>query len=216
MHRHDLALVAFLLVVRAIGCGGVTEQAPGSGGNGAGATSGGGAAPQCTDASQCKLFSDCCSCEAIGPNEFTPAMCPDPCGQKTCEALGITAGSVKCIAGQCVAGIKCNVLDVFCNGPMPKCPVGQRPSVVNHCWGPCVPSAECIEVMSCADCDTSKQICVTTGDGTRHCADIPKECGAGIPTCACMGSSVCIAPYSKCRDAPPGDPNGTSLYCSAN
>ncbi|MFO0568293.1 MAG: hypothetical protein U0263_21710 [Polyangiaceae bacterium] len=220
-----------LLVTFVASCGGSTDTVPpgdggaglggsagtlasgGGGGGGMGAASGG-PPPQCTNASQCQLFSDCCSCVAVGPNEVTPPMCPDPCVQDACAALGVGGSSVQCVVGQCVAGIQCNVLDVFCNAPMPQCPVGKRPAVVNHCWGPCVPVNECQAAMSCADCATPKQICVTEGDViTRHCVDVPAECGQGVPTCACMGKSVCIPPYSVCHDALPGDPDGTSIKC---
>ncbi|MBN2196696.1 MAG: hypothetical protein JW751_28060 [Polyangiaceae bacterium] len=32
----------------------------------------------------------------------------------------------------------CNVDDALCNTPAPVCPEGYLPSVIDHCWGPCV------------------------------------------------------------------------------
>jgi hypothetical protein len=188
------------------GSGGVpsTGGSPGTGGASVGGGSAGtGIGPECTDSSQCKLFEDCCSCEAYAQGEDPPPSCFAACKQTKCSELGLAPDDVACVAGRCVPLIDCSS-PVFCNALPPDCNVGEVPSVVGGCWGACVPATECPSVPSCEACTGPLTTCVTIdfsgGDGvTRHCVSIPKGC-EGTPTCACMGQNVCIAPTSECTD----------------
>ncbi|MCE7893496.1 MAG: hypothetical protein DYH12_27970 [Sorangiineae bacterium PRO1] len=192
------------------GAGGVGGSS-GTGGTSVGGSSGaggsGGMAPgaECTDDSQCTLFSDCCTCAALGPNEPQPPSCDMACKQNSCEAHGVTGGKARCVAGQCIVGYACQPTQVFCNALPPTCPKGEVPSVLGGCWGPCVPAVQCAGVSSCTQCTGALTTCVAYdlqgGDvgGGAHCVAIPKGC-EGTPTCSCMGASACHSPYSACTD----------------
>jgi hypothetical protein len=184
------------------GSGGATGGSAGVSGAGGstGGSGGSGGAPECTDAKQCTLFSDCCTCVALGPNDPEPPVCPATCIQDACSAMGITQAS--CQAGSCVAGVQC--VGATCESIPPTCEPGQVPSVIGSCWGPCVPVTQCAAVPSCAACSGPLQTCVVieqqTGDGPSfHCVDIPKGC-EGTPNCECMGDKVCPAPFDTCID----------------
>ena len=45
--------------------------------------------------------------------------------------------------GACGDGVSCTKEAVRCAAPKPVCPEGQEPSVVNDCYGACVPVASC-------------------------------------------------------------------------
>lgn len=185
------------------GIGG-TSGSSGSSGVGGGSTGGAtGVPPECTDASQCTLFSDCCSCMALAPNEPAPVPCPATCLQDECSALGVSTASIACAAGRCVAGIPCDA-QVVCASLPPTCDPGMVASTSGGCWGPCVPATECSGVLDCSFCSGPVQTCVTVdhqgGDGpSRHCVDIPKAC-ENDPTCSCMAQNVCLPPFATCTD----------------
>ncbi|MFO0566424.1 MAG: hypothetical protein U0263_12215 [Polyangiaceae bacterium] len=183
------------------GSGGVGGSTGGVGGGGTGGTN---PFAECTDDSQCTLFSDCCTCVALGPNEGVPPSCDMACKQNTCEARGVTSGKAQCVAGQCIVGYECRSEQALCNMPPPKCDPGQMPSIINACYGPCVPATECASVSQCTDCNGPLTTCVhydmQSGDASaNHCVQVPKGC-EGSPTCACMGANVCTAPFSACTD----------------
>ncbi|MBK7584211.1 MAG: hypothetical protein IPI67_28920 [Myxococcales bacterium] len=128
--------------------------------------------------------------------------------------MGLKGGQATCAAGKCVVGFDCDADKVFCNALPPLCEGGMTPSVNGGCWGPCVPVSECASIPTCADCTAPGTVCVTvdmqSGDSAAsHCVEVPKGC-EGSPTCACMGSSVCPAPFSACFDQK--QPSG--LLCS--
>src|SRR5688572_10912195 len=137
--RHFANLLLPLLV--GWGCGGSTsgESNGGSSGSGgvasggaagasvdggaAGSTSGGapGLPPECVEKSACTLFSDCCTCTALGPNEKAPAQCEAACTKTKCEELGVDQTTVSCTLGRCIAGVNCDGTAVHCNAPPPAC-----------------------------------------------------------------------------------------------
>ena len=166
-----------------------------------GAAGSGGATGECTDSSQCRLFSDCCTCVALAPGEPDPPSCPITCIQSKCAQLQIDATDVSCAAGVCAAGFAC-AAEVLCRMAPPVCQMGFVPSVVGTCWGPCVPAEECASVRDCAACTDPLDICVTyvTQLGPQHhCVPVPKGC-EGTPNCRCLGSRVCLRPFGSCTD----------------
>ncbi len=188
------------------GLGGAAGAAGGTGG-GVGGTLGG----QCTEATQCKLFSDCCTCAAIGVGDPDPPSCFAECVQDACSALGVTAANVGCAAGSCNAGIDCSG-NAACDIMQPICDPGMVASISKTCYGPCVPVTQCASVPSCAVCNGPLDTCVTIdaqSGPSEHCVGIPKGC-EGTPTCECMGGSVCISPFDACSDLSGVDGMGCS------
>lgn len=188
------------------GTGGAGTGGAATGGAGTGGAGTGGAVnkPECTTASDCRLVSDCCTCRAGpvgGPN---PQPCPLLCVQSKCNQEMLPSGAVDCVAGRCVAGFNCDASTVVCGGPTPSCAPGEVPTVnpSGTCYsGGCVPATQCKRVTSCADC-SADQACVNnvTFQGNQaHCVTIPTTC-QGTATCACLGASSCVSPYTICAD----------------
>lgn len=189
------------------GSGGATGGTGGSvtggtGGASTGGTGGAAAKPECTQASDCKVFEDCCSCEGV-PSSANPSICKMACTTKKCAELGVSSTEVSCVAGRCVKGYECDSSKVVCLSMPPKCAAGEVAQVKGSCWtGKCVPAGECLGVASCSECDGSKYACVTNvakPAPTRHCVDVPQICG-GAATCGCFGPSVCTSPFTSCND----------------
>ena len=184
---------------------GATGGAAGAGGTGTGATGGTGgtggvASPECKADGDCKVFTDCCSCEGV-PNAENPTACPANCLQAKCSEISAPKAAA-CIAGRCVMGFDCDSSKVTCKSVPPSCAAGQVALVNGNCWqGSCVPADECHTVKDCAAC-TGPLACVTVTTQIaiqRHCVDIPAVCG-GAASCACFGPSVCTSPYTNCTD----------------
>jgi hypothetical protein len=80
--------------------------------------------------------------------------------------------------GACDDGASCTKEMVECSDPKPECPAGQQPSVVDDCWGPCVPLASCrclyhwmcpnLEVNTCLELE-------------YRCGPNPNLVDAGVP-----------------------------------
>lgn len=177
----------------------------------AGTAGSGGSKTGCTESSQCTIFSDCCSCIALGPGDPAPTPCPALCATDKCTELGIDPNKQpECQAGQCVVGFDCDSSKAVCAMPPPSCPAGHVPSVPGGCWGPCVPATDCSFVPDCDHCDPSSQLCVQYAAWTveNHCVPIPPECKDDL-SCDCMGSDVCVDPFNLCFD----DPSQGSLSC---
>ncbi len=196
--------------------GGNTSSGQGGDAGGAGGVGGQGGVfenkPECTKASQCNLINDCCNCKGI-PSSEQPPVCDVPeCFAPMCEALDFPNLEASCAAGRCVAGFDCDHTKVQCKSIQPECDPGKTPTVVNNCWGQCVPAEQCGQVGNCKQCGPD-QVCVnevTQLGFMRHCVNIPKVCKDKV-SCACMGASVCVAPYDNCSEA-----NGTlSCDCPA-
>ena len=165
----------------------------------------------CTDAAQCTIFSDCCSCIAVGPGDPAPVPCPALCATDKCTELGIDPNKQpECQAGQCVVGFDCDSSKAVCAMPPPSCDAGHVPSVQGGCWGPCVPATDCSFVPDCDHCDPSSQLCVKYSAWTveSHCVPIPPACKDDL-SCDCMGSDVCVDPFNLCFD----DPSQNTLSC---
>jgi hypothetical protein len=182
------------------GGGATADASVGTGGASGGAVDGG-LKPECTSEKDCKIFTDCCQCEAV-PNGETPASCHSVCKQNQCAALGLTAPQATCIAGRCVVGFECDSSKVFCKSVPPACPPGQVALVNGACWqGGCVPATECASVKDCSAC-TGELVCAEfpqRGGSTAHCYDVPQSCN-GNYGCSCAGAAVCSGPGLSCVD----------------
>jgi hypothetical protein len=196
------------------GTGGRGGGGGGSGTGGAQGTGGaaGGASPECKTDGDCRIFSDCCTCEGLAAGERDPPTCDLVCIQDRCAQLGLTIKAAACVAGRCVAGFQCDG-KVTCRAAEPVCPVGNVAVVLQNCWGGCVPTTECASVVDCARCAPSGHACATTVTqlGVQpHCVTVPQSCG-GNTSCSCLGPSVCLAPYSSCANQ--ADAKGVSCSC---
>ncbi len=175
------------------GRSGTTGGSVGTGGNPYGA--------DCVTASDCTLFSDCCTCAAVQAKK-TMTLCVTVCDQSACAARGIGTNEVACISGRCVIDRSCNANAALCNMIAPSCPTGQAPLIAKDCYtGGCVPAAQCSEVTSCSDCIAAGLRCVTdqTMPPSFHCVTTPTMC-SDYPSCDCMGvclgALTCVDPYS--------------------
>ncbi|MBI5532999.1 MAG: hypothetical protein HY898_09805 [Deltaproteobacteria bacterium] len=200
------------------GTGGmVTGGSSGMGGTvtggsaGAGAAGGPQAAPECKEAAQCTLWSDCCNCLPLAPGEQPPPCNQPECFVSACTSAGISATA--CAAGQCVFDVDCDESSVLCNGIPPTCAPGEVPSVKDKCWtGKCVQASMCTKVTSCAKCQPPSTcvVDVTQMGPQTHCVQVPDVC-KGQTTCACLGNAVCQPPYDTCSDS---NPPGQTISCS--
>ena len=172
-----------------------------AGGAGRGGASGSAPGPECMTAADCKLFTDCCTCDAVPVGDTVPS-CPAICTKTDCQARQLPQGAVACVAGRCVAGFACDASKVTCKIAVPACPAGEVPSVddAGTCYtGACAPATECTSVTSCASCTGTDQACVSysaLGGNHHHCVTMPPACG-GSATCDCLEAS-CVAPYRAC------------------
>jgi hypothetical protein len=65
-----------------------------------------------------------------------------------------------------------------------------------------VPTTECTSVTSCASCQSGTTACagyVTQLGNQAHCVTVPSACN-GDASCACLGPTVCLPPYTSCND----------------
>ena len=110
----------------------------------------------CTTAEPCaaglSCYADACSDEWHCVSHFDETV-EHPCEPEMmfyCGCDGVTfEASVTCPdrpfshPGACGDGESCFDGAVRCSDPAPVCPEGEAPSVVNDCWGPCIPIASC-------------------------------------------------------------------------
>ena len=151
------------VIVAWIAAGAPSDQPPGDGGMEEGGASDGGddAMPDgtvsgCTAAMPCgpelTCFADACSDEWQCMAHFDDTV-EHPCDPVTtlyCGCDGVTfEASITCPdrpfshPGACGDGESCYAGAVRCSDPAPICPEGEAPSVVNDCYGPCIPIASC-------------------------------------------------------------------------
>ncbi len=211
--------LAFVLVLLGVGCGGVTEQTTALGGSGGGAGSAGsggsgggsagsagsggapGATPECTRDEECTLFDDCCRCEGQPRAGRPTPSCDQQCLQSSCSARRIT--QARCIVGRCVAAFECDEAQVRCRRAAPACPPRQLPEIREGCYtGDCVDAAQCRSASHCMSCMNAGMVCAAIDRETgpeAHCVTVPSRCNGDF-SCACLGPSVCIAPFDTCTD----------------
>ncbi len=198
------------------GASGGSSGASGSSGSGSGGTagSGGSPGPECSQASDCKGFQDCCSCMAV-PNSVNPPGCDAACTDERCKVLGVDVNKVACVAGRCVMNFDCDTSKVACKMAEPQCPPGTTPQVSINCYtGECVDASQCEFVPDCAKCATEEACSVyQTQIGLRpHCVSIPAGCGSDT-SCTCLGPTTCVGGFNSCQDL--SGVKGVSCDCPA-
>ena len=182
------------------GRGGASGMAGGAGKGGASGTAPG---PECTTAADCKLFADCCTCDAIPVGDTASFLPGDLHAETAVPGPPTAAGS-----GGLRRRAMCRRLrlrriegDVQDRGSrLPRRARSPPSTTSGTCYtGACAPATECTSVTSCASCTGAGQACVsyaTQGGNHHHCVTIPAACG-GSATCDCLGES-CVAPYRAC------------------
>jgi hypothetical protein len=188
------------------GAGGAAGMA-GAGGSASGGGGGSTSHGECTQASDCVLHDDCCTCASV-PKTDPGATCNIACLADLCSTRGITASDVACVAGRCALSLSCNPKNITCTIPTPACGAGTLAGVRGNCFaGGCLPVAQCADVASCDTCTSAGLVCVTDqvlGGPTFHCVTVPSSCSSA-PTCQCLG--VCTGGF-QC-----GDPSSTTPLC---
>jgi hypothetical protein len=107
-------------------------------------------AAACAVDEDCRLVSDCCTCQAIPRDGKAPSCDPKrSCVTSVCaQYQGID--QARCAAGRCVLGFDCDTTTVVCKRLPPVCPTGQVPQVVGtqgaRCYGECVDATQCLKV----------------------------------------------------------------------
>jgi hypothetical protein len=206
-----LVLVGFASII-SVSCTG-TGDTPDAGMDGDGGIIGDRRIGECTPQLKCRLHSDCCNCLALAQGEDPP-----PCGLAICEAKACVKimdpdliGGTGCIGGRCVAFLNCSS-DVSCRVPTPECDPGEVPTVIDDCWGPCVPASDCPSFGSCSNCDPAFYVCVeyrSTFLIPTRCIAVPPECESDR-TCECLEEHMCLYPYDRCVD---GRPEENKIIC---
>ncbi len=183
------------------GASGSAGATGGGGRSGAGAPSGGAAGtaaagmagvaglgyPECQTADDCMLQSDCCGCSSV-PRDGRE-FCALDCVRDPCPEMGLSSADVQCSYGRCVFGRSCDY-SAGCPTLPPACPEGALPSVVDGCWGPCLPPTECGNVGSCSDCGDSFCVEFQAQRSSFHCVTRVQACDREN-YCECLG--VCGA-----------------------
>ena len=172
------------------GTGGQAGGGAGAGGSAAGGGAGSASHGECTQASDCVLHDDCCTCASV-PKDDLGATCNIACVADLCASRGITSVDVTCVAGRCVLARSCNPTSVTCKIATPACSTGSLPIVSGLCYaGGCLPVAQCSDVASCDVCTSAGLVCVTDqvlGGPSYHCVTVPSACSS-TPTCQCLGT----------------------------
>jgi hypothetical protein len=188
------------------GAGGAAGMA-GAGGTASGGSAGSTSHGECTQASDCVLHDDCCTCASV-PKTDQGATCNIACLADLCSTRGVTSADVTCVAGRCALALSCNPKNIACTIATPACAAGSLPGVRGSCYaGGCLPVAQCADVASCDTCSSAGLACVTDqalGGPTLHCVTVPSSCSSA-PTCQCLG--VCTGGF-QCAD-----PSSTTALC---
>jgi len=142
---------------------------------------------ECRSSDDCVLLDTCCRCDAA-PSE-PPDRCPIECAEGQCSALGVDAPA--CVFGRCVTSRDCDTSGVRCDATPPPCSDGLLPSVLDGCWGACLPASTCLAVASCEDCPDD-HVCVPLPDGAVRCAELDPKCATMPPTCDCIDPLTCL------------------------
>jgi hypothetical protein len=113
-------------------------------------------------------------------------------GERQCVDHGDCAEGERCFFGRCLVPNECNESAVTCSEPMPTCPSGQTPAVVDGCWDGCVPIDTCVDLDGCEMCEREGQLCrALIYMGTSYsCFERPVSCGE-VVTCECVAEAAC-------------------------
>jgi hypothetical protein len=185
------------------GGAGTTGGAATTGGNAV--TGGAGQATvECTTDGDCRLLDGCCFCAAVPQDTPDPSCMRAECKKNECPDPP-TKPTPICAFGQCALDVDCDPSQVTCPSAPPWCPAGMLPSVIAHCWGPCIDPTQCRSVPSCSDC--GDYVCASLGfmSGTvTRCVRTPAVC-EDRADCGCLGAAVCESlPGMLCSDVSPG------------
>jgi len=98
-------------------------------------------------------------------------------------------GDELCIFGRCVLDPKvCEPSKVTCADDPPECGAKTLPSIVDGCWGECVPYEECGFLGSCEPCLEAELGCQQTGEiKSAGCFESASDCDS----CDCLPPEVC-------------------------
>ena len=96
--------------------------------------------------------------------------------------------------------VSCNPTLVLCDGPIPECPPGEVPEVVDGCWGQCVPILECATEPSCDDCQGG--FCAAYEGFTVEYRCVMPTLMCSALQCSCLAPYFCVEPFDACSDAP--------------
>ncbi len=161
---------------------------------------------ECVVDSDCQKIDNCCECSSI-PADETPEDCVEDCLVGQCTAVGLDLLKPACRSGVCAfdSPINCSG-PVVCNALPPECESGFVPSVVDGCWGACVPYRYCADTSNCDETCGPEWTCITSQSGGYDgCVPLPSAC-AGEVSCACF------APYWN-EVCPGSCGDGTELLC---
>ncbi len=153
---------------------------------------------RCANPEDCQLWESCCDCLPMSASATGPSCGMPECFATACTAVGLFSPTTTCSVGRCVFDHSCDATQVTCRAVTPECPAGQVPSVVDACWGPCLPVTQCSRVTDCGVCG-SDQVCVTqvaNAPAVHHCVATTPTC----TTCDCLGESVCTGSFGICGD----------------
>ena len=115
------------------------DSTDGSASESAGSTTG--ATLACVDESDCRLFDDCCSCEALHVDEDVPPSCDLACDRTLCQLWNT---DVICSHTCLLRLVDCDPALIECADEPPACDDGTRPAILERCWtGQCVPVELC-------------------------------------------------------------------------
>jgi hypothetical protein len=179
------------------GGAGADTGGAGSGGNaGASGTAGlagaaGSGFPECESSDDCTLVSDCCGCRAE-PRDGQ-GFCALPCVRDACAEEAVAPSEVACVQGRCVIGRRCDG-SAGCPASPPVCPEGTVASVVDDCWGACLPPTECGWVSGCEVCGDAFCVEFQAQRSSFTCVTRVDECDRDN-YCECLG--VC----GQCSEA---------------
>jgi hypothetical protein len=145
----------------------------------------------CGGVDECVLVNDCCSCEVLPAGQEPPPCDIEACLISTCESQ--LAGFVPkpaCRVGTCTfAALNCQISASICEvEPPPPCEGGLVQSVINDCYGPCVPPNMCANLPGQCDASSCGEgfACMVTQSGApSQCIPLPPAC-EGSPSCECI------------------------------
>ena len=146
--------------------------------------------PACLTSDDCVLIDSCCDCSAEPASRVPPDRCDVDCAEGRCSALGIDAAV--CNGGHCESSRDCDATEVQCAAPPPVCPAGMLPSVLDGCWGSCLPAATCRVVASCRDCPADHVCVPVVSYGVVRCAEVLPDCPDDPPSCDCIDPQTCL------------------------
>ncbi|MEZ4448339.1 MAG: hypothetical protein R3B09_02590 [Nannocystaceae bacterium] len=157
---------------------------------------------ECESDDGCVLWNSCCSCAAV-PVDTPDEQCPGECFVTSCEGMGLYLPSAACRLGRCaLAPQRCNPAEVACDALPPECPDGFVASVVDVCWGSCVPAHLCDVLPACSHglCGPG-WMCVESQAGAfkPHCEPIPAACD-GAPGCGCAAGEFAEVCQGGCEE----------------